>query len=150
MLALTVVESGCYVYAQVPSATLQPEPGASFGFTLNDQGRAALADRLGPSVARVDGRFVGLVGDEYAVDVSDIETLGSGRAHWSGERVRIPRQYVTGISERTLSRGRTALVAVGAAAAIAVFIVSRNLLGTGTPDPDSSTPTGGASSTRIP
>jgi hypothetical protein len=149
-LGLTVLESGCYEYSQVPSAATEAVPGSNLAFSLSDQGRAALAERLGPSVGRVEGRYVGLVGDDYAVDVSAIETLGAGRAHWSGERVGIPRQYVIGISERKLSRGKTALMVAGAVTAIAVFVGTRSLIGNGTPEPGTPAGNGGAGATRIP
>src|SRR5262245_50277680 len=109
-MGLSLAESACYEYSQIPSENIQVVPGASFSFSLNDQGRAALSDQLGPAVGRVEGRYTGMAGDAYAVDVFAVETLGAGRSHWVGERVQIPRQFVTGISERRLSTSKTVLV----------------------------------------
>ena len=149
ILGLTVFESGCYEYSQVPSAATEAVPGSHLAFSLNDQGRAALSDKLGPAVGRVEGRYTGMVRDAYAIDVYAVETLGAGRSHWVGERIEIPRQFVTGISEKQLSKGKTALVVVGAIAALAALIGSQSLSGSGTPPAEPSSP-GGSTATRSP
>jgi hypothetical protein len=144
-----MVESACYEYSQIPSETIPVVPGASFSFTLNDQGRAGLSDKLGPAVGRVEGRYTGMVGDAYGVNVFVVETLGAGRSRWVGEPIQIPKQYVTGISARQLDKGKTFAVIAGAIAGVAALIASTHLVGSAGTDP-ASPPGGGSSSTRLP
>lgn len=103
--------TGCYVYAP---ATTAPSPGTAIGFEVTDAGRVALAERFGPGVTRIEGRVAEATADEYAVNVSAVSQIGVGRSRWSGELVRLRRDYVSRSETRTLSRGRTA-IAVGAA-----------------------------------
>ena len=76
-LSSTWMQSACYEYSQVPSESIQVVPGVSFSFSLSDQGRAAMADKLGPSVA-----------------------AGRGAIHWPGSgsirRRRLFRRIVHG------------------------------------------------------
>jgi hypothetical protein len=148
-LGLSLTESGCYEYSQVPSEAVRVVPGSSFSFIINDQGRVGLADKLGPSVAWVEGKYFGLVQNQYAVDVYTVDSFTAGRSRWVGERVQIPREYVAGISERKLSKGKTALVVAAALTAVGVFIAAQNLNGSGIA-PGEGRPPDGSGAVRIP
>jgi len=103
--------AGCYTYVPVAST---PGPGSQIAFDITDAGRVALAERLGPGVTRIEGQVTGATAEEYAVAVTAVSQIGGGRTRWSGESMRLRRDYVARSETRKLSRGRTAL-AVGAA-----------------------------------
>lgn len=128
LVALPALLAGCYAY--VPSA-VTPAPGTVLAFELTDRGRVGVADSLGPEVLVVEGTVVSATDSAYVMKVSAVETLRGRRAKWSGEQVTIRREYVNRVSERRISKQRTALVAGSAAAAVIGFIVTRDLVGGG-------------------
>ena len=137
VLAGTHFLTGCYTY--VP-ASVQPSPGAEVAFDISDAGRVALAERLGPGVTRVEGRVTDATTDEYAMRVSALSQINSGRVRWSGESVRLRREYVVRSEQRKFSRGRTALAVGGAVLGLVAAILTRSLVTGGGPD---YTPPGG-------
>ncbi|MGH7753559.1 MAG: hypothetical protein ACREN5_12150, partial [Gemmatimonadales bacterium] len=64
------------------------------------------------------------------------QTLDRQRVPWGGETVSVSREYVRRVSERRLSKPRTALFTVAMAAAVGVFIATRRLLGFADTPPD--------------
>lgn len=125
------IQAGCYRY--VPMTSGIPTAGERYTFEISDQGRVGLSDRLGPGITKVEGTIVRQDDKEYVVSVAGIESIGGGSAHWSGEQVPVRQEYIRGVERREFSRGRTA-VAIGAAAmAIGTFIVTRGLIGSGSP-----------------
>jgi len=133
---VVALAAGCYISR--PPASPEPELGVRVVLELNDQGRMALTRNLGPEVLLVSGRFVDGTDSAYRVAVSGTQTLDRQRVPWGGETVSVSREYVRRVSERRLSRGRTALFTLGLAAAVGVFIATRQLLGFGDTgsDPD--------------
>lgn len=136
-----VLVSGCFTHAPMIGTT--PVAGQRVALMISDQGRVALADQVAPGVIRIDGTLVSALDGEYVLAVSDVATI-SGTSHWGGERVSINREHVTGIMQRRLSRGRTAIAVGGTMLAIGAFVVSRGLFGLGSPerDPGTGTPPG--------
>ncbi|MEJ7810295.1 MAG: hypothetical protein WKG32_07760 [Gemmatimonadaceae bacterium] len=125
---LAALLAGCHVYTPVSTT---PQPGVRFAFDLNDRGRVGVADSLGPEVARVDGVLLRSTDSLYVVQVKAVQGIRGSSRHWSDETVSLRREYVRDISERRLSKQRTALVAGGAVLAVVAFIASRELLGFG-------------------
>jgi len=94
---------------------------------------------MGPEISQVQGRLLESENGGYVVGVTSVKTFTRGIQVWSGERVRIEKQYVARTYERKFSRARTmafGLVAVGGA----VFVFGRalgvNFSGGGDPPPD--------------
>ncbi len=125
--------AGCYTYVPAP---LAPSAGSKLAFDLTDAGRAALAERLGPGVTRIEGEVVEANPEQFAVAVSAVSQINAPRSRWSGERIQLRRDYVVRSQERKLSRGRTALAIGAAVAGIVAFAVTRALLGNGGPGRD--------------
>ena len=126
VMLMWTLGTGCYTMQPV-SGTPLPE-GTMVGLDINDAGRLALGGTMGPSIERIDGRLVGRDATEYVVAVSQIHLLRGGEQIWSGERIRIKTEYVTGVSERRFSRGRTALV-TGAVLGVLVVAFNQSLAG---------------------
>jgi hypothetical protein len=124
--------AGCYTYT--PLATLDPVPGTHMALVLSDQGRVGMGPSIGHGVARLDGALVRSSDTAYVLAVSDVLGINGGRTPWAGETVQVQRAYVANSLERRFSRGRTFLVAGGAAVAVVAFILTRNLLGIGGTD----------------
>lgn len=134
VVAAAPLIGACYVYS--PVMTPQPLPGARLALDLNDQGRAALVTSVGPEVARVEGALVSNTGGEYLIQVSDVRALHGVRTKWSGEAVSFRQEYVKGIRERRLSRGRTAFAVAGLLGAVVGVAASTGLAGFGSGEGD--------------
>ncbi|CAA9306565.1 MAG: hypothetical protein AVDCRST_MAG11-1201 [uncultured Gemmatimonadaceae bacterium] len=115
--------AGCYTYAPVGGTA--PSPGAQVSAEITDVGRVALADSLGPSPARVEGRLVSATDSSITLAVSGVQPLRGDRTPWAGERVTLRRTAFDRLTERRLSRGRSLIagaIALGAAVALAVTL----------------------------
>jgi hypothetical protein len=105
------ITAGCYYYQ--PLAQPDPAPGAYLSATLTDTGADHLSRAIGPDVRAVRGRL--LTSDSAALTFS---VLGVSLHHgenitWKGEAVTLNREYLAGVEQRKLARGRTVLI-VGA------------------------------------
>jgi hypothetical protein len=143
LTAGTHLLAGCYTYVPVGSA---PATGASLAFEISDAGRVALADRLGPGVTRIEGEVTEATPEEYAVSVNAVSQINAGRTRWSGESVRIRRDYVVRSEQRKLSRGRTALAVGAAVVGFLAAVLTRSLIG-GDGDKSPGGPGGGTGET---
>jgi hypothetical protein len=133
-----LLQEGCY-----KSLPLQqgPAPVAQKVWVfLNDRGRAALSDRLGSAVDRVEGTVAAADDSAYVLSVSRVFQLNGYSNGWTGESVKVAREYTTGFQVRQLDRFRTTMVAGGAAVAVIGFFVTRSLVGGGTPPSDAGSP----------
>ena len=119
--------AGCYVYVPVPGTT--PPVGQTMLLSVSDRGRVELGERLGPGVAKIEARVSGIDGDQLTLNVYGVQYIGGERSRWSGESMRLNRDFVQQLSSRSLSKRRT-WIAVGASAVvITAFIASHGLLG---------------------
>lgn len=137
--------AGCYVL-QPAAGGAGLEPGALMALEVNDVGRLALGGQMGPEIVSIEGRLVSAQADEYEVAVKSVKLIQGGNQLWSGEKVRIKKEYVAHTYERKFSKSQT--IALGAVVVAAVYAVAvkQNLfgLGKGDPDPPACDSTGGA------
>jgi hypothetical protein len=131
--ALLLAATACSVYRAAPSEGLPS--GARVRVSLTPDGGAALASRLGGSVTGVEGAWVGERRDSVDVRVERLLTTNGVRVDWSGPPVAIARAAMQSVERATVSRGRTAALVGGVAAAgVALLaIVHRGGGATGTP-----------------
>lgn len=116
---------GCYV--NTPLERPSPDTGDVVVLQISDQGRVALAERLGAGVARVQGRVQSTTDERLSLRVASVGYLSGETNRWSGESVSIDRAFVGTTQLRRLSRSRT-WTAVGATTVVVgAFIVSRGL-----------------------
>jgi len=120
--------AGCYTTVPVASA---PAPGSNVVLDVTDAGRVALAERLGPGVTRIEGQVTDATAEDYGIRITAVSQIDAGRTRWSGEPVRLRREYVVRSQERKLSRGRTALAIGAAAIGLALIALTRSLVGSG-------------------
>ncbi|MCC6318998.1 MAG: hypothetical protein IT361_15065 [Gemmatimonadaceae bacterium] len=119
-----------------------PAAGERVALEISDEGRVALAERLGSGLVEVEGRLVALSPAAFDMQVFKVRSIRDGEAQWSGERVSIPRAQVARVNARALSRGRTVLAVAGIGGGIIAFIVTRQLLSGGRERDPSNPPTG--------
>ena len=127
--------TGCYTY--VPVRDGAPTARSEIALNISDQGRVALAERVGTGVRRVSGDLLQSTDSVFVLAVTSVEYLDApAAARWSGEEVTIAREYVAGVWERRISRGRSAVaVALGIAAAVAVAAIAITGFGSDSGDP---------------
>src|SRR5688500_14575304 len=128
VLFLLVWASGCYAYHPVVTT---PAPGTRMAFDLNDQGRVGMRSVIGPEISRVEGALVRNSDTAYVIEVWETRGMYGMASRWGGEPVSLRREYVDGVTVRRLSRPRTVVAVLGAAAAAVAFILTRDLLGLG-------------------
>lgn len=123
LLLAAASQTGCYTYF-VPE-TVRPAEERTFDFELTDQGRAALAERIGAGTDRIEGVLASNSDTTYSVRVAQVVDIRGKVTRWSGEVVSFPKAYAGTVRERQFSKSRTA-VAIGAAtAAVVALIASR-------------------------
>ena len=132
--------AGCYTMQPLVGSRPEPAPGTRLVVELTDAGRVAMANQMGPDVARFESRLVRQTDSAYVLSVSMVVGAWGAQARWNGEQVTLRTDYVRTIGERRFSAGRTALVAVGTTASIMAFVLTRSLLGGGSStDPNNPT-----------
>ena len=135
VIALSLV-AGCYTLQ--PAARV-PEVGTVVALDVNDVGRMALGNSIGPEVGQIEGRLISQENGEYLLAVSTVRFLRGGEQIWSGERVRVNRDHVGNSYERRFSKGRTIALGATVVAGVAAIVATSDLIGLGrepTVDPD--------------
>ena len=136
----------CYDY--LPVATV-PSVGENVALDVNDKGRVELADRFGPGLLRVEGRLAADSSEQYVMNVYGVTEIDGSSSVWSGERLRIPHEYVAQVRGRELSKSKTIIAAAAATAAVVGFIASRALTSSGAIGDTGGSTGGGQSSVVI-
>jgi hypothetical protein len=132
LVGMSVSATACYTYRPLSTA---PVAGTEVKLELNDRGRAALADSVGPAVRSITGSLADVSSGRYDLRIHTVEFFSGMFQQWSGERLVVPEEYVLRSSERRFDRKRSWLVGVGSAAALAAAIISIDLLGGAEPSP---------------
>jgi len=127
-LCMTVL-TGCYDLE--PVGTVTPATESRVAFDVTDAGRVALGGSMGPEIDQIEGYLKSADSTTYTVAVTTVRFLrDGGEQKWTGETVRLRKEYVSRSYVRTLSKGRTiALAAVGVAAV--AFLAGRQLISEG-------------------
>ena len=124
--------TGCYT--SVPVWNGAPSPGQEVTVGISDRGRVALAPRIGEGALQVSGRLVEATDSGFTLSVRGVRYIaGSEPMRWNGERVAIPREAISGVQERRLSRTRT-WIAVGLVAVAVAAVATLAIVGFGTGD----------------
>jgi len=115
--------SGCYRYAPVETAAIQP--GAVVRLDLSASGASGLSPVLGAGTNAVEGTVLSAADSGYRMSVSGTHKASTeGVVSWAGEQVIIPRSAVEHVQLRSLDRRRTFGVAIlGILAAVAVKVI---------------------------
>lgn len=115
LLLLVLQLGGCFRY--VPVATAQP--GSLVTVSINDRGRVALAESIGPGVRELTGQLRENDDDRVVLALRTVTFMDVNvPVVMERERVEIPREYMFQLRERQLSRSRSILAGVLVAAGI--------------------------------
>jgi hypothetical protein len=88
-----------------------------------------LGDRLGSGVVRLEGTLTRTDSVDLVMNVWRVAQISGPTARWSGESVRLKREYASRVQTRTLNRGKTYLFAGAAVAGIYLFTTQFDLFG---------------------
>jgi len=130
-LLLCVTAAGCYSYRPL---TRTPEPQTHVSVLLSDVGRVETARTVGPSTERVEGNVMAADDTAYLLAVSSVKPLRGTWVRWNGEQVSMRREYIAGLYERRLNKGRTALAIGVSTWALLAAMVHFDILGFGSLD----------------
>ena len=129
---LMTLASGCY--SMNPAKGVEPQVGSRVAFDVNDAGRAALSGTMGQEIGQVDGRLLGQEDGEILMSILTVRFLRGGEQVWSGEQVRLKKEYLGARYDRRFSAGRTAALAAVTLGGVGAFLATRSLLGSGQDD----------------
>ena len=114
-----------------PLRGTEPQVGPRVAFDVNDAGRVALGGTIGPEIAQVEGQLMEKNSEGYLLAVTTTRLLRGGEQTWSGEQVRVKPEYLSSAYERRFSLGRSLALGGVALGGFGVFMLSRELLGSG-------------------
>jgi hypothetical protein len=129
--------TACYQYVPVQTAPV----GSQVGLEINDDGRVALRDQLGPGVVRLNGLVSAVESNALVMNTATVTQIDGRPIPMGDVSVRINQGHIQRIVERRLSRSRTSLFVGGAVAIAAAFLLSGGIGGRGpSPDPPGEPP----------
>jgi hypothetical protein len=126
LLAGVLAAGGCRSYVRVTGDT--PGAGRPVRVQLTDAGSVAVAAAVGPRAVALEGAFVAVDDSALTLDARAVTRAGGDEERWPGERVRVPRSAVAVVEEVRTSVRRSALLAGGVAAGLALM---RTMIGAG-------------------
>ena len=121
--------AGCTTSATVAPSALAP--GTATTVELTPEGQSAVASVFGQRVVALEGRVVGRADSVVRIAVTGVRRDNGVSESWPSDEVALPAGAVRSLRVRRLSVGRS--VVAGGAAAVAMFLVGRNL-GSGSGD----------------
>lgn len=124
-MAVTLANTACYTYRAASSEQLVPGTRVAFGLT--DRARADLSEQIGPGALRVDGTLADVSDNSYLLRVTAVRSIHGGGSRWAGEPIRFSQDHVATMMRRDFSRTRTFVAVATVSAAVAAFIVTRDL-----------------------
>ena len=139
VVAVLPAALGCYAYAPLDTTT-KVQAGEHVAVEITDRGRAELSDRLGSGVLRLEGTLTQSDSVDLVLSVWRVAHFSGQTERWSGESVRIKREYASRVQTRTLNRPKTYLAAGAAVAGLVVFTKAFGLFGFATEQGDPAEP----------
>lgn len=114
---------------------------------LNDQGRAAMSERLGTMVEKVEGTVLSQTADSYTIAVAKVSQFNGNASTWNGEQVTVRKDQTAGYQVRRLNVLKTVAVAAVVTVALAYLFFGSAITGGGTDDKP--TPPDGGPPSRV-
>jgi hypothetical protein len=127
-LGLAVLTTACYTTQPL----LGPPPaGARVVATLNDRGRAAMSDSVGPAVDRAEGTVARSSDSSFVLSMRRTYAFGGNETPWAGEALTFRMSSLRALELRRPSRGRSVALALGLTAAVAAIVLGTTIRGSG-------------------
>ena len=124
LVLVALLQVGCYNYLPLRRSTLVPS--SYLAVTLTESGSEELARYLGPNPFVVRGRYLSATERGLAISVESVESRRGDLAHWAGETVVVPGEFVRQVERRSMSPSKTVLLA---GAAVAGFVIASRAFG---------------------
>ena len=134
-MGMALLTTACYTTQPLLGA---PGRGTRVVATLNDRGRALMADSIGPAVDRAEGTVVRASDSTFVLAMRRTRAFDGSDNGWSGEPLTFRMSSLRALAEQRPSRGRTAALVVAGAAAVAAIVLTRSIgggRGSGRDDP---------------
>ena len=128
VLGVVPAALGCYQYAPLDTSS-GVQAGEHVAVEITDRGRAELGDRLGSGVLRLEGTLTRSDSVDLVLNVWRVAQISGPTTRWSGESVRLKREYASRVQTRTLNRGKTFLMAGAVVAGVYLFASQFDLFG---------------------
>lgn len=125
---------GCHAF--LPLQETAPANGEIVSVTLNDRGRALMAERMGEGTDRVEGFLMAATETVVSLEVTRTVSIRGNSAMWTREAVDIPRDAIRGFQQRSFSGRKTLLLVatVGVGLLLVAQIFGLAVFGRGTTD----------------
>lgn len=123
-VTVVLLQVGCYNYLPLRRSNLVPS--SYLAVTLTESGSDELARYLGPNPLVLRGRYLAATDGGLAISVESVESRRGDLAHWAGETVVVPGEFVRQVEQRTVSPSKTVLLA---GAAVAGFVIASQAFG---------------------
>lgn len=132
--AALLFQVGCHSF--LPLQDTAPANGEIVSVTLNDRGRAEMAERMGEGIDRVEGFLMHTTETVVGLEVTRTVSIRGSSATWTREAVEIPRSGIRGFQQRSFSGRKTLLLVatIGVGLALAAEIFGLAVFGRGTSD----------------
>lgn len=140
LLLAGIVLQGCYTY--IPFSGVTVTPGMHVSLELNDRGRVAVGERLGPELQRIDGALQDVSDSSLVLRVAQVRDISGSVTKWSNEQIRVKEEYTKQIFERRLDKPKTGMFVAGVVALLGAFVLTRNLHGSADPERGTKVPPG--------
>jgi hypothetical protein len=118
LASIAAFNVGCY--AAIPISGESLRIGRSVSAELTDAGTAEMASQVGPRIRSLFGDVNGATDETLVLALRSATDYRGIESFWNGEHVTVPRADIAHISERRLSRSRTALITAGLLAGLYV------------------------------
>jgi hypothetical protein len=128
VLGVAPVALGCYQYTPLDTSA-GVQAGEHVAVEITDRGRAELGDRLGTGVLRLEGTLTRTDSVNLEMNVWRVAHFSGPASRWSGESIRLRREFASRVQSRTLNRGKTYLLAGSAVVGFVLFTSQFDLLG---------------------
>lgn len=139
LAAWSLLLQGCYESTPLEQGT--PPATQRVELVLNDKGRVAVQDKLGPRVDKVEGMVVSESESSYTMSVYHVSQLSGVGSTFSGQQVAIDKDGTTGFQLRRINKTRTVLLAGGVVVGVvAIFGKTLNIGGGGADTPPAEVP----------
>jgi hypothetical protein len=139
--AVCLAQVSCYTLQAYSGRSTAPLLGQRIAVDITDAGRAALGGSMGPEILQIEGRLTRDDESEYELAVTSVHMLRGGEQTWSGEKVKVRKEFVSRMYERQFSAARS-VIAGAIGVGVVAYFAGKAIAGAGlgeTPQTDTST-----------
>lgn len=115
--------AGCFS-TQPVTGGVTPEVGSRVVLDINDAGRVGLGNMMGTEIDRVDGMLLKKDTTGMTLAVKHVIGIRGSVQVWNDEQVRIEDHFVSTVSLRKFSRGRSVIAGAAGVGGVTLLVTS--------------------------